>query len=35
MIRLWNKLSLIQRYTILSAVITVALAFVFSEAVLR
>ncbi len=35
MIRLWNKLSLIQRYTILSAVITVALAFVFSEAMLR
>jgi HD-GYP domain-containing protein (c-di-GMP phosphodiesterase class II) len=35
MIRLWNKLSLIQRYTILSAAITFALAFVFSEAMLR
>ncbi len=35
MIRLWNKLSLIQRYTILSAAITIALAFVFSEAMLR
>jgi HD-GYP domain-containing protein (c-di-GMP phosphodiesterase class II) len=35
MIRLWNRLSLIQRYTILSAAITVALAFVFSEAMLR
>ena len=35
MIRLWNKLSLIQRFTILSAAITVALAFVFSEAMLR
>jgi len=35
MIRMWNKLSLIQRYTILSAAITVALAVVLSEAMLR
>lgn len=35
MIRAWNKLSLIFRYTILSAVITAALALVFSEAMLR
>ncbi len=35
MIRRWNKLSLIQRYTILSAAITIVFAFVLSEAMLR